>query len=258
MLNQTLQKQTVPCEQRVVYFLTITKTVLNKILVRLLSNYFVNIFVLSWRIVATVSGKAGLGDGSQQDMEEFFSTVIIELEKEVIDDDGLFSPILQLFWGKEKIIRKYLATNDGKCAKCLIYPAVSDQNFLTLKIEVPVTNVSVELSSLINSYFSESLDQMKLRCGNCCTHVSNCPQTGICKSRPAVTQTVLTKSPSFLIIQLKRFGPQMNSKIQTDVIPDNKLTLPNQDSFELTAISDHIGSKISSGHFVSFIKSGQH
>ena len=189
---------------------------------------------------------------------EFFSTVMVELEKEVIDDDGLFSPILQLFWGKEKIIRKYLATNDGRCAKCSNYPAVSDQNFLTLKIEVPVTNVSVELSSLIYSYFSESLDQMKLRCGNCCTHVSNCPQNGICKSRPAVTQTVLTKSPTFLIIQLKRFGPQLNSKIQTDVIPNTKLSLPNHDSFELTAVSDHVGSKISSGHFVSYIKSGQH
>ena len=29
------------------------------------------------RIVATVSGKASLGNGSQQDMEEFFTTVMI-------------------------------------------------------------------------------------------------------------------------------------------------------------------------------------
>jgi hypothetical protein len=126
-------------------------------------------------------------------MEEFFTTVMLELEKEVTDDDGLFSPIVKLFWGKEKIIRKYLATNDGKCANCSMYPAVSDQKFLTLKIEVPVINASVELSSLIYNYFSESLDQMKLRCGNCCNHDSKCPQSGPCKSRPAVTQTILTK-----------------------------------------------------------------
>ena len=182
----------------------------------------------------------------------------MELENEVTDDDGLFSPIVKLFWGKEKIIRKYLGTNDGKCSKCSMYPAVSEQNFLTLKIEVPVTNASVELSSLIYNYFSESLDQMKLRCGNCCNHDSNCPQSGRCKSRPAVTQNILTQSPTFLIIQLKRFGLQLNSKIQTDVIPDTKLTLPNQDSFELTAVADHVGSNIFSGHFVSYIKSGQH
>ena len=153
-------------------------------------------------------------------MEEFFTTVLIELEKEVTDDDGLFSPIVKRFWGKEKIIRRYLATNDGKCSMCSMYPAVNDQNFLTLKIEVPVINASVELSSLIYNYLSESLDQMKLRCGNCCNHDSNCPQTGPCKSRPAVTQNILTQSPTFLIIQLKRFGLQLNSKIQTDVIPN--------------------------------------
>ena len=115
-------------------------------------------------------------------MEEFFTTVLIELEKEVTDDDGLFSPIVKRFWGKEKIIRKYLATNDGKCSMCSMYPAVNDQNFLTLKIEVPVINASVELSSLIYNYLSESLDQMKLRCDTCCNHDSNCPQTGPCKS----------------------------------------------------------------------------
>ena len=143
---------------------------------------------------------------------------MIELEKEVKDDDGLFSPVVNCFWGEEKIIRKYLATTDGKCTKCSLYPAVSNQRFLTLKIEVPITYASVKLSSLLYNYFSESLDQMKLRCGNCCRHISNCPQIGLCKSRPAVTQTILTKSPSFLIIQLKRFGLQLNSKIQTDVI----------------------------------------
>ena len=79
-----------------------------------------------------MSGKAGLASGSQQDIEEFLTTVLIELEKEVSDDDGLFSPILKKFWGEEKITRKYLATPDGKCLKCLIYPAVSNQDFLTL------------------------------------------------------------------------------------------------------------------------------
>ena len=55
--------------------------------------------------------------------EKFLTTVLIELEKEVSDDDGLFSSIMKQFWGEEKITRKYLATPDGKSLKCLIYPA---------------------------------------------------------------------------------------------------------------------------------------
>ena len=53
-------------------------------------------------------------------MEEFFTTVLTELEKEVIDDDGLLSPIIQQFWGKETIVRKFLHTNNGKCENCQI------------------------------------------------------------------------------------------------------------------------------------------
>ena len=47
-----------------------------------------------------MSGKAGLASGSQQDIEEFLTTVLIELEKEVSDDNGLFSPIMKNFGGE--------------------------------------------------------------------------------------------------------------------------------------------------------------
>ena len=94
-------------------------------------------------------------------MEEFLTILLTELlEKEFIDDDNLFSSTFKNFWGKEKIIRKFLSTNDGKCMKCQVYPSIKEQNFLTMKLEVPDLNVSVELSSLVQRYFSENMDQM--------------------------------------------------------------------------------------------------
>ena len=186
-------------------------------------------------------------------------TVILTelLEKEFKDDDEIFSSTFTQFWGKEKIIRKFLGTNDGKCGKCQMYPSIKEQNFLSIKVDVPDLNVSVVLSSLVQSYFSENMDEMVMRCANCCKHVQSCPQTGLCRPRPAVSQTIITKSPKFLIIHLKRFGLHLGSKIQTTVIPNNKLTLPNDDNFELIGVTSHIGSTANSGHYVSFVQTGQ-
>ena len=186
-------------------------------------------------------------------------TVILTelLEKEFKDDDEIFSSTFTQFWGKEKIIRKFLATNDGKCSKCQMYPSIKEQNFLSIKVDVPDLNVSVELSSLVQRYFSENMDEMVMRCANCCKHAQNCPQTGICRPRPAVSQTIITKSPKFLIIHLKQFGLHFGSKTQTTVTPNNKLSLPNEDNFELIAVTSHIGSTSNSGHYVSYVRTGQ-
>ena len=70
-------------------------------------------------------------------MEEFLTTVLTELGKEVTDDDGLFSPIIQQFWGKEIIVRKFFHTQNGKCDGCNLFPSNNEQSFLSLKFEVP-------------------------------------------------------------------------------------------------------------------------
>jgi ubiquitin C-terminal hydrolase len=203
-----------------------------------------------------VSRKPYLANGSQQDMDEFLTTVLTVLEQEVTDDDGLFSPTIQQFWGKEMIVRKFFHTQNGKCEGCHLFPSSNEQNFLSLKFEVPDVTANIELASLVYNYFSESVDQMQLRCGNCCRHASNCPQTGPCRPRAAVTQTVLTESPTFLLIQLKRFGSNSNEKISTNVLPNTYLQLPNLDTFELLTVTSHIGTYTNSGHYVSFIKTG--
>jgi hypothetical protein len=151
------------------------------------------IILLFHRIVASVSSKPYLANGCQQDMQEFLTTVLTELEKEVTDDDGLFSPIIQQFWGKETIVRKFLHTNNGKCEKCALFPSVRDQNFLSLQFDIPNLTVNIELASLVHNYFSESVVQMQMRCGNCCRHATNCPKTGLCRPKVAVSQIVKTQ-----------------------------------------------------------------
>ena len=135
-----------------------------------------------------------------------------------------------------------------------MYPSVREENFLTIKLKVPDVNDPIQLSNLIVSYYSESTDQMLLRCGNCCNHTTGCPQTGLCKSHNGVTQLMLSRSPKFLVLQLMRFESFSNTKIDTKVIPDRVLQLPSLESYELVTVSNHIGSTIASGHFVTCTK----
>ena len=178
------------------------------------------------RIVGVVSGRLYLANGGQQDMEEFFRILLSELEAEVSDDDGLFSPSLENFWGKEVTIRKFVNMSDGKCVRCKMFPAYKEDKFLTLKLKVPESNDDIMLSQLISSYYPESAEQMVLRCGICCTHTASCPQIGPCKSHNAVTQVMMTKSPKYLIVQLMRFEGADNGKKLTNVTPGKVLQLP--------------------------------
>jgi hypothetical protein len=134
-----------------------------------------------------------------------------------------------------------------------MFPAYKEDKFLTLKLKVPESNDDIMLSQLISSYYSESAEQMVLRCGICCTHTTACPQIGPCKSRNAVTQVMLTKSPKYLIVQLMRFEGAHNGKILTNVTPGNILQLPHQENYELISVTSHMGINASSGHYVTFV-----
>ena len=120
-----------------------------------------------------------------------------------------------------------------------MYPSVSEDKFLTIKLKVPQSNNNILLSTLIENYYSESSDQMMLRCGNCCNHTTGCPKSGDCKSHNAVTQQKMSKSPKFLVVQLMRFENYGNLKINTTVISDKVLELPNHNKYELITVSSH-------------------
>ena len=83
-------------------------------------------------------------------MEEFLRILLLELEREIQDDDGLFSTIIHDFWGKEVSVRKYAYTQDGKCNKCQLYPSVKEDNFLTVKLKVPESNMAYILATFIS------------------------------------------------------------------------------------------------------------
>ena len=182
-------------------------------------------------------------------MEEFLRILLAEVEREVHDDEGLFSPSIQNFCGTEVTVRKFVDSPEGKCSNCLLFPSVREQKFLSIKINVPESNDSIKLSYLIANYYSESTDQMMLRCGSCCTHSSDCPQTGVCKSQNAVTQLRMGRSP--MVVQLMRFRNIGNIKIKTNVVSDKVLQLPNLEKYELITISNHVGPTISAGHYVT-------
>ena len=186
-------------------------------------------------------------------MEEFLRILFQELEREIQDDDGLFTTGMHEFWGKEVCVRKFVDTLDGKCNNCHLYPSVREDKFLTVKLKVPESNHSIQLSTLIANHYSESSDQMILRCGNCCNHTTGCPQTGNCKSHNAVTQLRMSRSPKFLVVQLMRFKNVGNLKINTTVISDKFMQLPNHSKYELVSVSSHIGATTSSGHYVTSI-----
>ena len=203
------------------------------------------------RSVGSASHMPYLANGGQQDMEEFLRIFLAELQREVDDEEGLFSSIIEHFWGKEVTVRKFVDTPNGKCVRCQLYPSHREEKFLTLKIQVPESNQNLHLSNLVASYYSESTDQLVLRCGNCCTHSTKCPQTGICKPQNATSQHILSKSPKYLVVQLMRFGISGNEKIQTCVIPNKILQLPNLEKYELITVTNHIGPTASSGHYVT-------
>ena len=202
-------------------------------------------------IVGSVSNKPYPANGGQQDMEEFLIIFLAELRREVDDDEGLFSSIIEHFWGQEVTVRKFVDTPNGRCVGCQLYPSYKEEKFLTLKIQVPELNQNIFISHLVASYYSESTDQLVLRCGNCCTHTSKCPQTGNCKPKNATNQQILSKSPEYLLVQLMRFGIFGNIKNQTCVIPNKVLELPNLDKYELVTVTNHIGPTASSGHYVT-------
>ena len=198
------------------------------------------------------SRKVYLSNGGQQDAEEFLRVLIEQLMFE-LPAGNTFVSVLQSFWGTEKTIRKFLGTPDGKCPRCKTYPGSTDEPFFTIKIKVPDFNCRLNLSSLVDRYYTENNDRMDMKCSYCCPHPSNCPLTGICRQRPAVSQTVMTRSPKYLIVQLQRFTAHNSPKIQTVVVPEERLTLTNFKKYDLLSSLDHLGNSCHSGHYVSNI-----
>ena len=59
-----------------------------------------------------------------------------------------------------------------------------------------------------------------------------------------------------MFIHLLRFDCHVNAKIESIVVPENILVLPNGDKYKLLSIANHLGSFINNGHYQALIKRG--
>ena len=214
--------------------------------------------VLVRKCVAQHSGKSYLNDGSQQDAEEFLSSLVAMISTE-LENYGGFSAVRSNHYGREQIKRVFLDNpSDGSCKKCGQFPSSTTEEFLSLKLTVPESALNVRIESLLEDYFSESTETIRMKCSNCCPHGKDnvvCPQTGFC-SRPAALRNYLTKSPEYLFLQLLRFGNGLNGfKVLTLVKFEEEIVFPNGIKYKVLGTLCHRGLTVNAGHFVTYTKS---
>ena len=183
-----------------------------------------------------------------------------------LNEWDLFRNMQSQHMGVEKVKRKFLDNASGVCSRCGEFPSSQDQEFLSLKLIVPYSELPIDLVSLIFNYFSEDPEVVKIKCTNCCVHENPpdglkvpCPQEGFC-SRPSVSCCELIHAPQFLFLHLLRFGLGHNGpKVQTLVKFASEVMISNGEKYEVVATINHWGNALKSGHFVTYLKneSGQ-
>ena len=206
------------------------------------------------QMVGKSANKPYLMDGSQQDTLDFLSTLLDTIETEISEQNWEAKVLIREFWGREKIEKRFLDNNSGKCPKCKLTPRVEEENFNCLQLNVPDTMTVIPLSRLLDNYFTESSNTFQMKCSNCCSHNLHCPGTGQCKEKNATSQRVLVAGSDILVVQLNRFCTEENVKIQTTVWPDEKLTMKTGEEYQLNSIAHHLGESKHSGHYLVSIK----
>ena len=82
------------------------------------------------KLVAQMTGKGFLADGTQQDSHEFLSSLISVMVEELQTWD-VFSAVNKEHWGMERIIKKFIGNNPtGVCTACGNYPSSREEEFL--------------------------------------------------------------------------------------------------------------------------------
>ena len=207
------------------------------------------------RLVRNHYNRLDINDGMQQDLEEFHRMILEMLEKELSNAGLPASMFVKKFWGRQQERKKFVDSKEGLCNKGH-QPRIEEENFMTIKLDVPSTHLQISLNDMMHNYFSEGTSLILMKCSDCCKHSRDCPQNGDCKLKGATIKRNLVTAPTYLYIQLLRFSNFQSPKTETKVMPENELVLPNQERYTLISIANHLGYFIGSGHYQALIKCG--
>ena len=192
------------------------------------------------RLIGQYHRRPDIHNGSQQDMEENTRLLLACIEKELENCKESASEFMNEFIGQEMNIRLFFNTGYGGCRVGHV-PRSEPEIFRIIRLILPEMEKQLSLNNLIHDHYSLDSEIIMMKCSDFCVHPSDCPQTGVCKLREAAGKRCLLVTPKFLYIQLLRFANH-NRKIQSVVIPENILVLPNGDKYKLVSIGNHLGS----------------
>ena len=193
--------------------------------------------------IAEKSKQPQFSTWNQQDITEFHRVLLDVLEKEFKRNNcrtGLV--LIAKFLGREKQSLEFVT----ECRVCQYKPddKIDDLDILSLDISANVT--SRKLTDIVQEHFSK-LDEREMRC--------ECPDSAYKAVR--VTSS-LTQTPDYLVIELRRYRIVAGNQYKSIQIVrlDDVLTLPTGEEYHLMGVTDHRGTTIQSGHYVTFVRSG--
>ena len=220
----------------------------------LIKNIFSNIGSNQVSTTRNLRRYVGYQFDEQEDACEFL-TILLQL----LQDRN--SSIFQF---RFQIQLHFLMNNQpSSCKNCKknLPPQADVDNML--KLELPTSNLPLTLSDLIQGHFSRKCsdegEEYGRRCSFCCKHgdSTNHHDDIKCKNQPYVQQKIMTKFPSFLIIQLNRFSQELHTKSlhknHTHVMAENNISIQNT-QFEIIGAIEHKGSTLKSGHYLTYLK----
>ena len=145
------------------------------------------------QLVALRSGRHYLSNGTQQDTVEFLTSLLELIEREISENNWEGKVVIKEFWGVERNEKKYLNRSNGICRVCKSSPREETERFHVLQLNIPDTSRVLTMNGVLQSYYSESSDDAKMKC-NCCKHKTNCPETGPCKPKPFASKQGLRRT----------------------------------------------------------------
>ena len=199
-------------------------------------------------LVGSLSNIPELYSGRQQDGVEFLTLLLQQMG----------SPVRDIFSFTEKVVNKFLVDGGpAACPRCNTMPEIKSDKQLILQLHVQDTQLPLKLEDLIYRHFEMHINDEGKRCTRCCPHQqTRCPATSSeCVSRPFTEERFITKFPTILMIQLKRFkyaNTGSIDKVHTYVEAQEEIKI-QETPFKLVGILNHSGT-YSAGHYTSLLK----